>query len=93
LTRNTQVNHAAIAKSVTAVNRLFEAPAVAQAWNPATPAGRAALDAVVTRQAQIIAYVDDYKLLMFATLAVIPLLLFFTKPSPGAGVDPAMAME
>jgi MFS transporter, DHA2 family, multidrug resistance protein len=93
LTTNTQVNHAAIGKSVTAVNRLFEAPNVARIWNPATAAGRTALDSVVTQQAQIIAYVDDYKLLMIAVLAAIPLLLFFTKPSPGAATDHAMAME
>jgi DHA2 family multidrug resistance protein len=93
LTRNTQVNHAGIGQAVTAVNRLFEAPAIARAWDPVTAAGRAALDSVVTRQAQIIAYVDDYKLLMIATLAVIPLLLVFKKPSPGAGADHAMAIE
>jgi hypothetical protein len=29
---------------------------------------------MITRQAQIIAYIDDFKLLMIATLAVIPLL-------------------
>jgi DHA2 family multidrug resistance protein len=40
-----------------------------------TAAGRAALDAVITQQAQIIAYIDDYKLLMIATVAVLPLLL------------------
>ncbi|HEX4180771.1 MAG TPA: DHA2 family efflux MFS transporter permease subunit [Caulobacteraceae bacterium] len=93
LTRNTQVNHAVIAKSVTAVNRMFEEPAIARAWNPATAAGRAALDSVVTRQAQIIAYIDDYKLLMIATLVVTPLLLVFRKPSEGAAAVHAMAME
>ncbi|HEX4741825.1 MAG TPA: DHA2 family efflux MFS transporter permease subunit [Caulobacteraceae bacterium] len=93
LTRNTQVNHAEIGKSVTAVNRLFEEPAIAWAWNPLTAAGRTALDSVVTRQAQIIAYIDDYKLLMIATLAVVPLLLVFKKSSPEAGADHAMAME
>ena len=81
LTRNTQINHAEIAQHVTAVNRVFEDPMIAQFWNPLTAAGRAALDAVVTRQAQIIAYIDDYKLLMIATLAVIPLLIVFKKPS------------
>src|SRR6202034_3986321 len=50
LTRNTQVNHAAIALHVTAVNRGFEDPIIARFWTPATAAGRAALDAVVTRQ-------------------------------------------
>ena len=42
-----------------------------------TAAGRAALDAMITQQAQVIAYIDDYKLLMIATLAVIPLLIVF----------------
>ena len=63
LTRNTQVNHANIAAHVTAVNRGFENPTVAHFWDPLTAAGRAALDAVITEQAQIIAYIDDYKLL------------------------------
>ena len=34
--------------SVSAVNRGFENPAVAHAWDPLTAAGRAALDAVIT---------------------------------------------
>ncbi|HLY89959.1 MAG TPA: DHA2 family efflux MFS transporter permease subunit, partial [Acetobacteraceae bacterium] len=81
LTRNTQVNHAAIAQHVTAVNRMFDVRAIARFWSPITATGRAALDAVITRQAQIIAYIDDYKLLMIATIAVIPLLLAFKRPS------------
>jgi DHA2 family multidrug resistance protein len=79
LVQNTQINHAGIAAHVTAVNRMFDNPSIGQFWNPLTAAGRAALDAVITRQAQIIAYVDDYKLLLIATLAVIPLLIVFTR--------------
>jgi MFS transporter, DHA2 family, multidrug resistance protein len=86
LTRNTQVNHADIAQHVTAVNRAFESPVVTQFWNPLTAAGRAALDAMITQQAQIIAYIDDYKLLMIATLVVIPLLIVF-KTVPASGSD------
>jgi MFS transporter, DHA2 family, multidrug resistance protein len=93
LTRNTQVNHAEIAQHVTAVNRLFEDPMIAQFWNPVTAAGRAALDAVVTQQAQIIAYIDDYKLLMIATIAVIPLLIVFKKPPGGGGADHTAVVE
>jgi DHA2 family multidrug resistance protein len=87
LTRNTQVNHANIAQYVTPVNRAFENPMVAQFWNPIAAAGRAALDGMITRQAQIIAYIDDYKLLMFATLAVIPLLIVFKKVAAGGGAS------
>jgi len=93
LTRNTQVNHADIARSVTTVNRVFDEPTITRFWSPATAAGRAALDAVVTRQAQIIAYIDDYKLLMIATLCVAPLILVFKKPSDAGGSDHVIAME
>jgi DHA2 family multidrug resistance protein len=91
LTRNTQANHAAIAAHVTDVNRGFENPQIAHFWDPATAAGRAALDAVITQQAQIIAYIDDYKLLMIATLAVFPLLLVFKRSAGGSA--PAIISE
>ena len=93
LTQNTQVNHADITQHVTSVNRMFEDPMIARFWNPLTAAGRAALDAVVTQQAQIIAYIDDYKLLMIATLAAIPLLIVFKKASDGGGENHTLAVE
>ncbi len=91
LTRNTQVNHADIAAHVTAVNRALENPAVAHFWSPFTAGGRAALDAMITAQAQVIAYIDDYKLLMIATLAVIPLLVVFKTARPRAGEHAVVA--
>jgi MFS transporter, DHA2 family, multidrug resistance protein len=87
LTQSTQVNHAEIAAHVSAVDRAFETPSIAQAWNPVTAAGRAALDAMITQQAQIIAYIDDYKLLMIATLVAVPLLIVFRKPVGGGGAE------
>jgi MFS transporter, DHA2 family, multidrug resistance protein len=93
LTQNTQVNHADIAQHVTGVNRMFEDATIAQFWNPVTAAGRAALDAMVTRQAQIIAYIDDYKLLMIATIAVIPLLMVFKRPSGRDDPDHTIVVE
>jgi DHA2 family multidrug resistance protein len=90
LTRNTQVNHAEITPSITSVNRGFEDLAIARFWDPVSAAGRAALDAMITQQAQIIAYMDDYKLLMIATLAAIPLLVIFKKPPPSAADDSSM---
>jgi DHA2 family multidrug resistance protein len=93
LTENTQANHADIVAHVTAVNRVFESPTIAQFWNPLTDAGRAALDAMITRQAQIVAYIDDFKLLMIATLIVIPLLIVFTKAPDGGGEDHALVVE
>ncbi len=81
LTTNTEVNHADISASVTAVNRAFQDPGIAQFLSPFTAAGRAALDALVTQQAQVIAYIDDYKLLLIATLALFALLVIFKRSS------------
>ncbi len=93
LTQNTQVNHADIVQHVTAVNRIFADPGTARFWNPFTAAGRAALDAMITQQAQIIAYIDDYKLLMIATLLVLPLLIVFQRTPDSGGKEHAPVME
>jgi DHA2 family multidrug resistance protein len=93
LTQNTQVNHADIVQHVTAVNQIFADPGIARFWNPFTAAGRAALDAVITQQAQIIAYIDDYKLLMIATLLVLPLLIVFQRTPDRGGKDHAPVVE
>ncbi len=90
LVTNTQINHADIGANVTGVNRLFEAPTVSHLLSPFTAAGRAALDATVTTQAQIIAYIDDFKLLLFLTLAGFPLLFLFKRPPRTAGHDEPM---
>jgi DHA2 family multidrug resistance protein len=93
LTSNTQVNHADITTYVTATNRGFEIPVIAQFWNPMTAAGRAALDAMITRQSEIIAYIDDYKLLLIATLSVIPLLAVLGRPNRGAAGDHTVVLD
>jgi DHA2 family multidrug resistance protein len=85
LTTNTEINHADISANVTAVNRGFEDPTVGQFLSPVTAAGRAALDALITQQAQIIAYIDDYKLLLIATLALFALLIIFKKSGGTSG--------
>jgi len=90
LVSNTQVNNAEITSYVTGVNRLFENPTIAHLWSPFTAAGRAALDAAIGVQAQIIAYIDDFKLLMILTLLALPLVFFFKKPPRGDTADHAL---
>ena len=43
----------------------------------ATEQGRAMMDLIVTQQAAMIAYLNDFKLLMILTLAMMPLVLIF----------------
>jgi DHA2 family multidrug resistance protein len=84
LTRNTQAMHEVIGAAVTPFNRALAA--VAQ-FNPGTHHGAMLLDQVVTRQAEIIAYSNDYVLLICTTLPSILLLLLMRKPRQGAPVD------
>ncbi|MGC1779530.1 MAG: hypothetical protein WBB34_16460 [Xanthobacteraceae bacterium] len=60
----------------------LEAQAATPLWQcQLIAAGRAALDSLVTQQAQIVAYIDDYKLLLIATLALFGQLVIFKKSS------------
>lgn len=68
LTENVQINHANIATYVTPYNQAFSNPAIFQAMDPYSAAGRAALDGVVTLQATIISYMNDFKLMMILSL-------------------------
>ena len=72
---NTQVNHAILAANVNPFNRALEAGAAARFWNPGSMHGAALLDQEVTRQATIIAYIDDFKLMLVLAIIVTPLLL------------------
>jgi DHA2 family multidrug resistance protein len=92
LVENAQVNHESIAAYVTPFNRAFESTA-AQGLNPLTAAGRAALNEVITLQSTIIAYIDDFKLLMLMSLAVIPLALLLRKPKVAPAMDHSAVME
>jgi DHA2 family multidrug resistance protein len=78
LVRNTQVAHASL---VTQVN---PAAAAAAAYDLSSPAGLAQLNGEITRQAAMIAYVDDFKLMLALTLLVIP-LLWLIRPSRRVG--------
>ncbi|MDE2514687.1 MAG: DHA2 family efflux MFS transporter permease subunit [Rhodospirillales bacterium] len=93
LARNTQALHAEISADVTPFNRALQSGgAVQHAWDPATQHGAAALDAVINQQAQITAYVDDYKFMIYTTLPALLLLLLMRKPKLGAAPpDPAHA--
>jgi DHA2 family multidrug resistance protein len=90
LTRNTQILHAEIAGNVTPFNDALHKFNVAQIWNLATVTGRSALNAEVTRQANIIAYANDFKLMMLVSLAALPFILLLHPAKPHAGAEAAV---
>lgn len=74
LTRNTQIAHSSLVEHINAYNPLAQANVLPWIWNLDTSSGLAALNAEVTRQASMIAYVDDFWLLFLLTLVVMPFL-------------------
>jgi DHA2 family multidrug resistance protein len=94
LVHNTQVLHEQIGGNVTPFNRaLMEGGAVTRMWDPATRHGAALLDTVINRQAQIAAYVDDYKMMIFTTAPMLLLLLLMRRTGPAAIARPSGADE
>jgi DHA2 family multidrug resistance protein len=93
LIRNGQINHEIIGSHVTAVNRVFNDTAISQSWSPWTASGRAALDQVIQTQASIISYVDDFKLMMILSIAVVPLVFLLRRSAGPSGGDHAVVME
>lgn len=75
LTSKTTYMHAVLGESVTPFNRALQNSDVTSTLNLNTDAGRAMLDGIVTQQAMVIAYQNDFKLLMYLTIATLPLLL------------------
>jgi MFS transporter, DHA2 family, multidrug resistance protein len=80
LTRNTQALHEMIGASVTPFNRALQAVGPHQWLDPVTPHGAALLDRIIGEQAQIVAYANDYVLLIMATLPAWLLLLMMRLP-------------
>jgi len=95
LTSTTTVMHARISESVTPFNDALQMPDVAANLNINTDTGRALLDGIVTQQAAMIAYLNDFKLLMILTLAMIPLvwLIGTAKSAPEAAEPEAVAID
>jgi len=84
LAENTQVNHASLAESITAFRGVLHRPWLPHLWDWSSLAGASALNAEVTRQAATIAYLDDFRLMMWVALLSAPMLLLLRKPSARA---------
>lgn len=86
LAQTTQIMHARIVEDLTPFNRMLQTGGAYFFWNSATAPGRAALNAEVTRQASIIAYINDFKFMFVVCLATACLLLLLRRP-PASSAD------
>jgi MFS transporter, DHA2 family, multidrug resistance protein len=90
LTQNTQRLHSSLAAHITPYD-LWSNPAITAAHvDTSTLKGLVALNAMVTNQATMIAYIDDFHLMMVMTLLTIPFLLIIRKVKPETGAHMAV---
>ncbi|HEX5127776.1 MAG TPA: DHA2 family efflux MFS transporter permease subunit [Rhodocyclaceae bacterium] len=93
LTRNTSIAHAALVGNISLYNPMVQAPYAPPIYDLHSYAGLSAINAEVTRQASLIAYLDDFKFMMLATIVTTPLLLLMRrKTSQGKSAEPEVAV-
>ena len=80
LARNTQANHAILSALITPFNDGIRHVGVPEVWNIDSPAGLQALNIMVTQQAELIAYIIDFRLLTAIIVICIPLVFLLRNP-------------
>ncbi|HEY1473523.1 MAG TPA: DHA2 family efflux MFS transporter permease subunit [Pseudolabrys sp.] len=95
LTSKTIEMHARLVESVTPFNDALQMPDTAAYLDAHSQTGLAMLDEIVTQQAAMIAYLNDFKLLMVLTLAMIPLiwLIGTARNAPAPSADAVHAID
>ncbi|HEY0436509.1 MAG TPA: DHA2 family efflux MFS transporter permease subunit, partial [Phenylobacterium sp.] len=81
---NTQTMHSSLAGTIVPTDPVVRAT-LPRIFDPSTVAGVTALNGEITRQATMVAYVDDFRLMFIITIACMPLLLLMRKPRRAGG--------
>jgi DHA2 family multidrug resistance protein len=81
---NTQIVHSRLVEQLRPDNPLAHPPYLAAPFSLTSPSGIAALNAEVTRQAAMVAYIDDFLLMAMIIVACLPLLLLVRVPPAGS---------
>jgi DHA2 family multidrug resistance protein len=84
LVENTQTVHSRLIEQLRPDNPLAHAPFLKAPFSLTAPGGIAALNAEATRQAAMVAYIDDFKLMMIILIITLPLLLLLRRPRRAA---------
>jgi DHA2 family multidrug resistance protein len=96
ISRYTQINHEILSRNVSELNPLLRPEHAPPGWNMQTMQGLALAEGEVTRQAASIAYLNDFKLMMYMTLLALPLLVLLRparRKGPESPAEAASAMH
>jgi DHA2 family multidrug resistance protein len=76
LVRNSATLHASLSSYISAAALMAHPDALSRVFDMGSMHGMAGMNAMVTNQADFIAYLDDFRFMMWLTLASIPCLVF-----------------
>jgi MFS transporter, DHA2 family, multidrug resistance protein len=89
LSRSTQTNHAYLSESVTPFTVGISPLQIPGGLSAETGMALSLLNAEVSKQAATIAYINDFRLMMWIVLLVAPLVLLLKRATPQAGKESA----
>jgi DHA2 family multidrug resistance protein len=92
LSRNIQISHADLSTHVTATNMPLLESGIIERFGMQGAVITRFVDAEINRQAAMIAYLDDFWLMMWAAILAIP-LVFVMRPGERRGDSPALHLE
>jgi len=93
LAQNTQIIHSRLVEELRPDNPLARGRMMPAPYSLTDPSGVAALNAEATRQAAMVAYIDDFLLMMILVVIALPLLLFLRRPRTPAAAGAAVALD
>jgi DHA2 family multidrug resistance protein len=91
LAQNAQANHAALAEFLNPYSLPLREAAESGAYDLASPASLALLNAELTRQSAMLGYLQNFRLMMWVALGVLPLVLLLRPVRGPAGTVAATA--
>jgi DHA2 family multidrug resistance protein len=80
LGREVQRSHAGLSESITPFRAALHGPDVPSFWSSLHGTGLVALNGEVSRQALTVAYVNDFRFMLYMSFAALPLLLLLRRP-------------
>jgi len=93
LARNVQTSHSDLASHITTQTIPIVDPSVLGMVGNGGDVAMAMIDAEINRQAAMVAYIDDFHVMMIASVVTIPLILLLRKPAKADKPDPQLVME
>jgi DHA2 family multidrug resistance protein len=80
LAQRMQINHAAFANFITPTNQALQLAVQSGALETSSPAGLMIINSMINRQAATLAYLQDFRIMMWFTLGAIPLIFLLKSP-------------